>query len=115
MATIEVLGIPHAYELTASTSSHLTLVFIHGWLNSRGYWQPVISRLSDDFQCLSYDLRGFGESQSQFKTEFSQNTVDYTINSSYGGMVANPFSSDYTPATYAHDLKALLQKLNILN
>ncbi len=113
MATIEILGIPHAYELTPPTSSHLTLVFIHGWLNSRGYWQPVISRLSDHFQCLSYDLRGFGESQPQLKPGYSRETADFPIANSYSDMVANPFSSHYTPANYARDLKALLQKLNI--
>lgn len=113
MATTEILGIPHAYELTPPTSCDLTLVFIHGWLNSRGYWQPVISRLSDHFQCLSYDLRGFGESQSQLKTKFSREITDFPMNASYAGIVANPFSSHYTPINYAHDLKALLQKLNI--
>jgi pimeloyl-ACP methyl ester carboxylesterase len=73
MATIEILGVPHAYELTAPTSCPSTLVFIHGWLNSRGYWQPVIERLSGNFQCLSYDLRGFGESQCNTDHKFHQN------------------------------------------
>ena len=57
MATIEILGAPHRYELTAPTSCPHTLVFIHGWLNSCVYWQPVISRLSLDFQCLSYQIQ----------------------------------------------------------
>jgi pimeloyl-ACP methyl ester carboxylesterase len=91
----------------------MTLVFIHGWLNSRGYWQPVISRLSESFQCLSYDLRGFGESQYQMKSGFSSEQTDLQMTANYGGMVVNPFTSVYTPANYACDLKALLSKLDI--
>ncbi|MCX7593958.1 MAG: alpha/beta hydrolase [Fischerella sp.] len=114
MATIEILGVPHAYELTAPTSScpH-TLVFIHGWLNSRGYWQPVISRLSTDFQCLSYDLRGFGESQSKAKTNFIDDGAAVSLSSTYSNDFVNPFDSLYTPAAYARDLVILLEQLNI--
>ena len=112
MATIEILGVPHVYELTYSTSSKLTLVFIHGWLNSRGYWQPVISRLADSFQCLSYDLRGFGESQYQITTSHVNEHANLMVTND-GGMSINPFNSVYTPAKYAYDLKILLEGLNI--
>ncbi|MDZ7961028.1 MAG: alpha/beta hydrolase [Aulosira sp. DedQUE10] len=113
MATIEILGVPHAYELTAPTSCPHTLVFIHGWLNSRGYWQPVISRLSLDLQCLSYDLRGFGESQLQPVTDFSQAQISVSLPHSTSNPVGSPFDSLYTPSAYAHDLAALLLQLNI--
>ncbi|WP_051469993.1 alpha/beta fold hydrolase [Fischerella sp. PCC 9605] len=113
MATIEILGVPHAYELTAPTSCPHTLVFIHGWLNSRGYWQPVISRLSADFQCLSYDLRGFGESQPKAKTGFIDDGAAFSLSSTYRTDFVNPFDSLYTPAAYARDLVALLEQLNI--
>ncbi len=113
MATIDILGFPHAYELTESTSYPHSLVFIHGWLNSRGYWQPVISQLSQDFQCLSYDLRGFGESQSNIKTDYSSENSSLSLSASYDGLLSNPFDSLYTPATYAQDLATLLQELEI--
>ncbi|WP_341525495.1 alpha/beta hydrolase [Nostoc sp. UHCC 0302] len=113
MATIEILGVPHAYELTAPTSCPHALVFIHGWLNSRGYWQPVISRLSADLQCLSYDLRGFGESKSQAKTDFDQTQTSLSLTPISTSAVGSPFDSLYTPAAYAEDLAALLQQLNI--
>lgn len=64
MATIDILGVPHAYELTAPTQTPCALVFVHGWLLSREYWQPLIERLSPKYQCLTYDLRGFGDSGS---------------------------------------------------
>jgi len=61
--TVDVLGFPHAYELTPPTANSCVLVFVHGWLLSREYWRPMIEELSKDYQCLSYDLRGFGESR----------------------------------------------------
>lgn len=113
MASIEILGVPHAYQLTAPTSYSHTLVFVHGWLNSREYWQPVISHLSVDFQCLSYDLRGFGQSQVAAKTNYIREQTSVNLNSTYNDTFANPFDSLYTPAAYAQDLVALLQQLNI--
>ncbi|MCD8487820.1 MAG: alpha/beta hydrolase [Desertifilum sp.] len=105
MATIDILGVPHAYDLTPSTASPHALVFIHGWLLSRGYWQPVIERLAGDYQCLSYDLRGFGGSLLCSSTAL-------------GG--ASPYleqaiSGGYTPKAYAKDLMLLLEQLGIDN
>jgi pimeloyl-ACP methyl ester carboxylesterase len=113
MATIEILGVPHAYELTAPTSSSHALVFIHGWLNSRGYWQPVISRLSVDLQCLSYDLRGFGESQTQPETNVNRVQTNFGLTSNLLDVPDSQLDSLYTPTAYAQDLASLLQELNI--
>lgn len=66
--TIDISGFPHAYDLSSLTKSSTVLVFIHGWLLSRAYWQPVIQQLASEYQCLSYDLRGFGESQRQVRS-----------------------------------------------
>ena len=115
MATIEILGARHAYQLTAPTLYPYALVFIHGWLLSRGYWQPLIERLAPDYQCLAYDMRGFGESQSSLEAE----TLSYQHNNpssvipSLGTTAASLTASRYTPAAYAQDLVILLQKLNI--
>jgi 2-succinyl-6-hydroxy-2,4-cyclohexadiene-1-carboxylate synthase len=106
MATIEILGVTHTYELTAPTLCPHTLVFIHGWLNSRVYWQPVISLLSLNFQCLSYDLRGFGESQSQV-------TSDIELTATGSSIVSSALDSLYSPLAYAQDLAVLLEHLNI--
>jgi 2-succinyl-6-hydroxy-2,4-cyclohexadiene-1-carboxylate synthase len=77
MLTADIGGVPHAYRLSAPTaiaqtplgsslakpgSSAETLVFIHGWLLSQAYWQPLVNGLSDRYCCLTYDLRGFGDS-----------------------------------------------------
>lgn len=112
MATIEILGVPHAYELTTPTASSHALVFIHGWLLSRGYWQPIIEQLSPDFQCLAYDLRGFGQSQlGQTNRELPPQENVSNLPASVG--VAQNSSCCYTAAAYAQDLIILLEKLNI--
>lgn len=113
MATIDILGVPHAYELTPPPkASRPTLVFVHGWLLSRHYWQPTINKLAAHYQCLTYDLRGFGESQcrdrhrSLSSVEGNKsyiNTVEYTDFS----------TSRYTPAAYARDIEILLKELHI--
>ena len=98
MTTIDILGVRHAYDLTAATATSPVLVFLHGWLLSRRYWQPLTDRLAPNYQCLTYDLRGFGDSQSD--------GGGYTEPS-------EPLNSCYTPAAYAIDLEILLEKLDI--
>lgn len=141
MPTLEILGVPHAYELTAPTASPNVLVFIHGWLLSRGYWQPVIDRLSADYQCLSYDLRGFGYSQplvgighaslanrdprlvgspSEVERRIATADADRLTSPATDAIlrtewdIANALStSRYSLLAYARDLLLLLQALNI--
>ena len=93
MPSINISGTLHYYQLTspAANSRRPVLVFIHGWLLSHHYWQPLVSLLQSHYQCLIYDLRGFGNSHSD------------TI----------PSVTDYSLASYAQDLKVLLQELGI--
>lgn len=98
MAKIDILGVRHAYDLTTPTATSPVLVFVHGWLLSRRYWQPLTDRLAPNYQCLTYDLRGFGDSQSD--------------GGGYTGR-SEPLNSCYTPAAYARDLAILLEKLDI--
>lgn len=106
MASIDILGVPHAYELTPPTACGDVLVFIHGWLLSRRYWQPPIERLAPTYQCLCYDLRGFG--YSQIGVSYAPNDGEITAS-----IELDSPASRYTPAAYARDLGILLQKLNI--
>jgi 2-succinyl-6-hydroxy-2,4-cyclohexadiene-1-carboxylate synthase len=89
MPSNNILGIQHTYELTHPVESSPVLVFVHGWLLSRHYWKPLIQPLSSSYQCLTYDLRGFGES------------------------VIDTVQGQYTPESYAQDLILLLKQLNI--
>lgn len=92
MPSIDISGVAHAYDFLPSQSQKTApvLVLIHGWLLSRQYWQPLVEQLSINYPCLCYDLRGFGDSQG-----FSNREGEYTLSS------------------YAHDLKSLLEQLEI--
>ncbi|MEY2976248.1 MAG: alpha/beta fold hydrolase [Prochlorotrichaceae cyanobacterium] len=90
MGSIVIRDIPHTYVILPCPGA-TTLVFVHGWLLSHVYWTPLLQHLSGEFQCLAYDLRGFGESSIS------------------GLSHPNP----YTPASYAEDLDHLLTALNI--
>lgn len=96
MQTINISGVHHVYDFipskNAKSSDNPVLIFIHGWLLSRHYWQPIINQLTENFSCLSYDLRGFGDSLPKKP----QND-----------------HCKYDLASYAEDLKILLQELKI--
>ena len=121
MPSITILETPHIYELTAPvTDPKPVLVFVHGWLLSRHYWQPLIQILQSKYQCLIYDARGFGESQitPNFTLEESS-TIPIPESSAFDG---NCFTTDfedtikhedYSLNAYANDLKHLLQSLEI--
>jgi 2-succinyl-6-hydroxy-2,4-cyclohexadiene-1-carboxylate synthase len=135
--TICIQGFPHAYELSEPTDAPIVLVFIHGWLLSRAYWQPVIERLSPHFQCLSYDLRGFGESQTNrvtmppsevlpreaeravatVSTAITQNSASNSVQINLEPPITTVLPDTkfpaYSPAAYAQDLNILLHSLNI--
>lgn len=40
-----------------------TLVFLHGWPEWSHVWRPVMSRLTDEFDVVAPDFRGFGDSE----------------------------------------------------
>ncbi len=134
MPTVDIFGIPHTYNLSAnpypssaSASSPAastgpeTLVFIHGWLLSQVYWQPLVTQLSEDYRTLTYDMRGFGGSVLPDLSPDSQAPRDIHLppgKSWYPS--ANNDSSPYnvTPyslAAYAHDLGKLLDHLGLEN
>lgn len=110
MKTLPIRGAEHCYDRThpevalpfsqdrqsSAVTPPLTIVFIHGWLLGRTYWQPVIERLKAEFSCLSYDLRGFGESHlGDVDPELDETPEEYDL------------------AAYAQDLEAVLDQLGI--
>lgn len=102
MPTFSTQGAVHSYDLTESRSRQglarcETLVFLHGWLLSRSYWQPLVEQLSTDYRCLTYDLRGFGESVASVSEP----------------AIASSKFSRYSLAAYAQDLEKLLDGLGL--
>ncbi|MEA5450549.1 alpha/beta hydrolase [Leptolyngbya sp. CCNP1308] len=104
MALITVFGVPHAYRLTTEGAAP-PLVFIHGWLLSQRYWQPIVDVLSTDHPCLTYDLRGFGES--------SYGLDRYDPDIPAVAQVWGASNSPYGLGAYARDLAGLLEQLNL--
>lgn len=71
------------------------MVFVHGWAGSARYWRSTAMALSDTFDCLLYDMRGFGRSAP----------------APAEAMQANPELG--TIESFAEDLKALLDALGL--
>ncbi|MFN5954959.1 MAG: alpha/beta fold hydrolase [Dolichospermum sp.] len=90
MTYINVRGVDHYYEWIKKPSNIIkpVMVFMHGWAGSGRYWQSTAEALLDNFDCLLYDMRGFGRSHVQ------------------------PDLS-YELTEYAEDLAVLLNQLNL--
>ena len=95
--TVNVRGVEHYYEWIRqpdASSTKPVMVFIHGWGGSARYWESTARALSDSFDCLLYDMRGFGRSQ------LPQN---------------NSHNLSYELEEYAQDLAELLDVLGLNN
>ena len=126
MPVANILGAPHAYDLSlpaapeAQGNSAETIVFIHGWLLSRRYWQPIIDQLTD-YQHVTYDMRGFGDSVGKTDTTDATpaaRTIPLPPDQTwYPGEPPEPESSYtndcFSLAAYAQDLVALLDALKL--
>ena len=127
MPIVNVSGAPHAYDISASAAAGETLVFLHGWLLSRSYWQPLVDQLSDRYQCVTYDARGFGDSiqspgiQSNIQsleTKEVETRRSIRLPSDRTWYPSHSFeqtieTSIYSLAAYAQDLGNLLDQLNV--
>ncbi|NRB08407.1 MAG: alpha/beta hydrolase [Richelia sp.] len=102
MSYINVRGVQHYYEWIKESSENIkkpVMVFIHGWAGSARYWESTARTLSPHFDCLLYDMRGFGRSQGKpnYVAEGLLKTTDLT----------------YELEEYTHDLAALASGLKI--
>lgn len=81
MPTVDVRGVNHYYEWirnSQTSSSKPVMVFVHGWGGSARYWRSTAAALSDDFDCLLYDLRGFGRSSLSGQAIVGYEMEDYS-------------------------------------
>jgi pimeloyl-ACP methyl ester carboxylesterase len=67
MPNINIRGVDHYYEWIGVPgqpvpSGKPVMVFIHGWAGSTRYWHSTAIAFADEFDCLLYDMRGFGRS-----------------------------------------------------
>ena len=94
MPLINVRGVEHYYEWipkSATPKEKPVMIFIHGWGGSARYWESTANALSDTFDCLLYDLRGFGRSR----------------------LPQEPIELLYEMEDYAEDLAVLLDALEL--
>jgi pimeloyl-ACP methyl ester carboxylesterase len=90
---LNIRGVSHYYEWVGGgyDSCKPVMVFIHGWAGSARYWQRTATALSAQFNCLLYDLRGFGRSK----------------------LPETPVHLSYELEEYAEDLALLLDGLGL--
>lgn len=94
MPLIQVRGVEHYYEWMRTpvlSEKKPVLVFVHGWAGSGRYWESTARALTNWFDCVLYDMRGFGRSR----------------------LPKEPAGLDYELETYAEDLAALLDALGL--
>ncbi len=98
MTTLEIRGVPHHIQwICAEAAPHPSgdkpiMVFVHGWGGSGRYWEQTAQRLTDRFDCLLYDLRGFGRTPET---------------------PSHPRDPRFSMAAYAADLGELLEQLDL--
>lgn len=117
MPYINVRGVEHYYEWIKKLSGSQVkpvMVFVHGWAGSAKYWQSTAHALSDEFDCLLYDLRGFGRSGGQaIVTCASESVVESVESQSVQEESMAIAELTYELEEYADDLKVLLDKLQL--
>ncbi len=101
MPYIQVNQVDHYYEWVGTKtprpadSSKPVMVFVHGWAGSARYWRSTAAALSQDYDCLLYDMRGFGRSPIPSGQADAQKARGYELE------------------TFAGDLAALLDALGL--
>ncbi len=112
MPYLTIRATPHYYEwigvgsdgaapqvLEQPVADKPAMVFLHGWGGSARYWRSTALALAPHFNCLLYDLRGFGRSQLPVAAQSTSQDCDLI--------------TTYALETYAEDLVALLDGLGL--
>lgn len=115
MAHIQVRGIAHYYEWIKTPSEEgknkPVMVFVHGWGGSSRYWESPAKALSDTFDCLLYDMRGFGRSRKPSSVGNGRVLVEES-----SPLAEEPATAEelaYEMEEYADDLAGLLDALEL--
>jgi proline iminopeptidase len=114
MPYINVRGVEHYYDWVKKPSGSLVkpvMVFMHGWAGSARYWQNTADALSEQFDCLLYDLRGFGRSHGKSTIAQASESVAESESSQEESEAIKELT--YELEEYADDLAAFLDALDI--
>ncbi len=118
---------PSSRAVASQAVASRTLVFVHGWMLSQAYWQPLVDLLADNYRCLTYDLRGFGDSTVPARLALQNRKITLPAGRTLplenlalaedSKMSADTLktyeASPYSLAAYAQDLAALLDELGL--
>ncbi|MBL1209931.1 alpha/beta hydrolase [Geminocystis sp. GBBB08] len=78
---INIRGVNHYYQWIRQPSENNNpkpvMVFIHGWGGSCRYWYNTAKAISDEYDCLLYDMRGFGKSTEEKPVNIGYELEDY--------------------------------------
>ncbi|MFN6463040.1 MAG: alpha/beta fold hydrolase [Nostoc sp. DedVER02] len=113
MPYIKVRGVDHYYEWVKKPSGLVkpVMVFMHGWAGSARYWQNTANALSEQFDCLLYDLRGFGRSRGKPTIAQASEAVAESESPQQESEAIRELT--YELEEYADDLAALLDGLHL--
>ncbi|WP_414527358.1 alpha/beta fold hydrolase [Nodularia chucula] len=114
MSYIRVRGVEHYYEWVKKPSDSLVkpvMVFLHGWAGSARYWKSTADALAEQFDCLLYDLRGFGRSHGQ--PIIAATSASVVESQSKPEKVEAIQELTYELEEYAEDLATFLDELHI--
>ncbi|MBW4454279.1 MAG: alpha/beta hydrolase [Nostoc indistinguendum CM1-VF10] len=114
MPYINVRGVEHYYEWVKKPSGSLVkpvMVFIHGWAGSARYWQNTANALSEQFDCLLYDMRGFGRSGGKPTIAEASEAIAESESLQEESQAIRDLT--YELEEYADDLAALLDGLHL--
>lgn len=114
MPYINVRGVEHYYEWLKKPSDSVVkpvMVFIHGWAGSARYWQSTAEALLDHFDCLLYDMRGFGRSRGKPTIVQASESVVESLSPQEKTEAIKELT--YELEDYAEDLAALLDGLHL--
>jgi len=102
MPFINIRGVSHYYEWISESPvsdnfqpTKPVMVFMHGWGGSDRYWESTARAIAPQFDCLLYDLRGFGRSPLPHPVPEEVKAIGYELD------------------TYADDLALLLDGLGL--
>ncbi|MEH2176268.1 alpha/beta fold hydrolase [Nostoc sp.] len=114
MPYINVRGVEHYYEWVKRPSGSLVkpvMVFMHGWAGSARYWQNTADALSEQFDCLLYDMRGFGRSGGKPTIAQASEAVAESESPQEESQAIRELT--YELEEYADDLAGLLDGLHL--
>jgi proline iminopeptidase len=107
---LTVRGVEHYYEWIKSSDQQKkpVMVFVHGWAGSARYWRTTAELLSEKFDCLLYDLRGFGRSRGKpTLAQASEAVIAQSLQEESEAVI----ELTYELEEYAEDLAILLDEL----